>query len=64
MGFIEDNQNERMRFVEQWARYVRKHDDREWSRQQNVIINSSIRSSTMTREEYMKLKDKGFKHRG
>lgn len=56
MGFIRDNQEERFRFVEFWARYVREHDDREWSRQQNVIINSSLRSSRMTREEFLKMK--------
>jgi len=62
VGFTEDNQKERMKFIGLWAKYVREHSDRDWSRQQNVIINSSIRSSTITREEYLKLKNNGFKH--
>ena len=57
MGFIEDNQKERTKFVETWARYVREHKDEDWSRQQNIIINSSLRSSNMTKEEYLRMKE-------
>ena len=58
MGFTEDNQKERNRFIDLWAEYVRTHDDKVWSRQQNVIINSALRSSTMTKEQYLKMKGK------
>ena len=37
-----DNKEERINFVKFWARYVREHDDKVWSRQQNVLINSQI----------------------
>jgi hypothetical protein len=53
---IEQNQKERMRFVDQWADYVRTHSDKEWSRQQNVIINSCLRTASMTKEEYLHMK--------
>ena len=42
MGFIEENNKERQRFVHRWAEYVRTHSDKEWSRQQNVVINSVL----------------------
>jgi hypothetical protein len=56
MGFIEDNKRERTSFVRKWAEYVRTHSDKEWSKQQNVIINSSLKSVNMTREEFFKMK--------
>lgn len=36
---------ERREFVKRWAEYVRSHDDREWSRQQNVVVNSQLESA-------------------
>ena len=48
----------RMGFVEYWARYVSTHPDEDWSRQQNIIIDSCIKSSTMTREEFLRMKKK------
>jgi len=36
------NSEERMKFIEFWAEYVRTHSDKEWSKQQNVIIDSQI----------------------
>lgn len=53
---IENNQKERLEFVDLWARYVLEHDDKEWSRQQNIIINSCLRSSWMTKEDYLNMK--------
>ncbi len=45
MGFIEENEKERKRFVHKWAEYVRTLSDKGWSRQQNVIINSALKSA-------------------
>ena len=56
MTFIKENQKERNRFIDQWAEYVRTHDDKDWSRQQNVIINSCLRTASMTKEEYLAMK--------
>ncbi len=56
MTFIEENLKERKRFVHKWAEYVRTHSDKEWSRQQNVIINSGLQSTNMTREQFFKMK--------
>lgn len=56
MSFIEDNQKQRLKFIDLWAKYVLEHDDREWSRQQNIIINSCLRNSSMTKEQYLEMK--------
>ena len=56
MSFISENNKERMEFVELWAEYVRTHNDKVWSRQQNVIINSALKSANYTKEQYLKLK--------
>jgi len=34
------NIKERRAFIKRWAEYVRTHDDEEWSRQQNTLIDS------------------------
>ena len=31
--------------IKRWAEYVRTHDDREWSRQQNRLIDSQLQSA-------------------
>jgi hypothetical protein len=56
MDFTEKNNRERLRFVDLWAEYVRMHSDRNWSRQQNVIINSCLRSADISKEAYLKMK--------
>ncbi len=56
-----DNREDRMNFVEYWAEYVKTHSDKEWSRQQNILINSQIqnaRSNRLSREDYLKIKEK------
>ncbi len=56
MTFTKENQKERYRFIDQWADYVRTHSDQDWSRQQNVIINSCLRTASMTKEQYLAMK--------
>ena len=36
-----NNIEDRMNFVKYWAEYVRTHPDKDWSRQQAVLINSN-----------------------
>ncbi len=40
----EINFKERLKFVKFWANYVKTHSDKEWSRQQNILIDSQIGS--------------------
>jgi hypothetical protein len=39
------NVQERRAFIKRWAEYVRTHDDEEWSRQQNKLIDSQLQSA-------------------
>jgi len=54
MGFIEENEKERKSYVQKWANHVRTHSDKDWSKQQNIIINSSLKSASMTKEQFFK----------
>ncbi len=61
MGLTEDlelNRKQRMEFVKFWANYVKTHPDRDWSRQQAVLIDSQIQGSRqlMTKELFLKMK--------
>ena len=38
-----DNAEDRINFVKYWANYVKTHSDKDWSRQQNIVINGQIR---------------------
>jgi len=39
------DQKERNWFIDYWADYVRTHSDKDWSKQQNVLINSALQSA-------------------
>ncbi|TKX74481.1 hypothetical protein EXE46_08945 [Halorubrum sp. GN11_10-6_MGM] len=39
------NREQRRAMIKRWAEYVRSHDDEEWSRQQNLLINSQLQSA-------------------
>jgi hypothetical protein len=41
--FKRKNAEERLKFIRYWAKWVKTHPDKEWSKAQNVIINSQIR---------------------
>ena len=38
----EKNRQERLEFFRFWAKYVREHPDKEWSRQQKILIDSQF----------------------
>ncbi len=55
-----DNRTSRLLFVEYWARYVRTHSDKDWSSQQNVLINSQMQSAKhypFSAKEYLEMKN-------
>lgn len=54
MGESKDlNQKQREEFIDFWVEYIKTHSDKEWSRQQNILINSVLQSVTqISREEY------------
>lgn len=39
------NVESRRAAIKQWAEYVRTHDDEEWSRQQNRLIDSQLETA-------------------
>jgi len=39
---VQKNFEERMKFIEFWANYVKTHKDDDWSEQQNMLINSQM----------------------
>lgn len=36
------NKEDRINFVKFWVKYMRAHSDKEWSKQQNFLINSVV----------------------
>ncbi len=51
------NKKQREWFVDYWVNYIKTHPDKDWSRQQNLLINSVLKSVTQSsREEYLKFK--------
>ncbi len=58
---IQRNRKDRLWFVDLWADFVRTHTDQEWSKQQNVLINSMFDNSKnfpLTKEQYLEIKAK------
>jgi len=41
--FKKKNAEERMKFIDYWVNYIKSHSDEEWSRQQNIVINSQFK---------------------
>ena len=50
------NQEQRTKFIDFWAEYVRTHDDKDWSKQQNIIVNQI---PNMTKEQFLNMKKEG-----
>jgi len=40
--FKNQNARERLEFIDFWVNYIKTHSDREWSEQQNVLIDSQV----------------------
>ncbi len=56
--FKEKDRMQRIEFVEYWVTYMKNHSDAEWSRQQNVIINSVLKTTMqLSRREYLFVKN-------
>ena len=61
-----NNSEDRINFVEYWADFVRTHPDKEWGKQQRVLINSMMQNAKqfpLSAEEYLKLKGEVFGRR-
>ncbi len=54
-----NNREDRMNFVKFWADYVRTHSDKEWSKQQKMLIDSQIqgaRQNPFSAQDYLAIK--------
>ncbi len=57
VGFKEKDQQQRNDFIDYWVKYMKSHTDEEWSKQQNVLTASVLKSATqLSREEYLRFK--------
>jgi len=56
VSFTSKNRKERLHFIDKWVEFIKTHSDKEWSKQQNIIINSSLKSASMTKEQFFKIK--------
>lgn len=55
--FRQQDKKQREEFVDYWVMYMKNHPDIEWSRQQNVLINSVLKTvMQLSRREYLSLK--------
>ena len=36
------NAEDRINFIKFWANYIKTHSDEEWSKQQNIVIDSQV----------------------
>jgi len=43
--FKKRNFRDRLDFIKFWVDYIKTHSDKEWSKQQNVIIDSQLQSA-------------------
>lgn len=45
------NQRQREEFIDFWVQYIKTHPDEEWSRQQNILINSGLKVANLSKKE-------------
>ncbi len=45
------NQRQREEFIDFWVEYIKTHSDEEWSRQQNILLNSALKAAALPREK-------------
>ncbi|MBI2629384.1 hypothetical protein HYW74_04850 [Candidatus Pacearchaeota archaeon] len=45
------NEEDKLNFIRFWVEYIKTHTDREWSRQQNILINSVIPDLKMAKSK-------------
>ena len=38
------NKEDRINFIKYWVKFIKTHSDKEWSKQQNLLINSVIKN--------------------
>jgi len=55
------NQKQREEFIDFWVKFVKTHKDSEWSKQQNLLINSQLQGAKqLSRKEYLEFRGEKF----
>lgn len=52
-----NNREDRLNFVKFWAEYVKNHDDKLWSKQQKILIDSQFINSREFYRHLLKTKE-------
>ncbi len=50
------NFESRLKFIENYVEWLKKTPNKEWSKQQKKLIDSQLKSSRMTKEEFLEMK--------
>ena len=45
-----------LKFIEYYVKWLKKTPNKEWSKQQQKLIDSQLKSSKMTKEEFLQMK--------
>jgi hypothetical protein len=61
MGLSNRAIRQRMDFVRLWANYVKNAPSRKWSRQQNMLINSVMKSAKQDPDLYLRVKERSLR---
>jgi hypothetical protein len=56
MGLSKAEKEARLKFVRQWADYMKSHTNKVWSRQQTMLIDSMLKGADQSKEHYLKRK--------
>lgn len=56
MDLSKRSEQERLSFVRLWANYVKNTPNKKWSKQQNMLINSVMKTSSQNAKLYLKVK--------
>ena len=52
-----NNREDRLNFIKYWADYVKSHNDKKWSKQQKMLIDSQINNSKQLYNHLLKTKE-------
>ncbi len=56
MASSKRDMEERIGFIKLWANYVKNTPNSKWSRQQNLLINSVMKSASQDAKLYLRVK--------
>ena len=61
MALSKKDAEQRLRFVKTWVGYVKRTPNAKWSREQNLLINSVMKTASQDLKRYLKVKRRASK---